>query len=431
MKELEHLNRLSAVKSSKAIRFLSPAVFPGCHCPMRMAALTAAGIEGLSSLLVGMPECTTHVRLFNPKPEGKNGEMRWVYVLEPNEVVFGCREGIMAALKKMDRAGAKAILLIATCVPELIGEDMEALIHEIQPELRASVTSVMLGQFKDFSYPPGYWKTMEALGALMKNQQTNPLQINVLGRGPKEKNIPAPELLPELERQGLSLRYVAPGAALTDLQKAPDGALNLVLSPYAKPLAARMEREFGVPYISLHSRFSVADIDDAYAEIAQRFEFDWKDAFEEERNKALAMEKQAIQRLKGLRYVLSWGNGLPIALAGYLAKLGMEPLLLSLEEFYPEDKLHAKALLTAGQNPFICRAANAKADYSIIEKLSPDLCFAQLPPQISSIPNVADMNRLYGKAGYGLTLELLKKILDALDEAEMKKGGNAYGTASI
>lgn len=432
MKELQHLKKLSGVKSNTGIKFLSPAVSPGCHCPMRMAALTAKDIGGLSSLLVGMPECTTHVRLFNPKSEGKHGELHWLYVLDQHEVVFGCRAGVMDALRKMDKAGAKAILLIATCIPELIGEDIEGMIQEIQPELSASVTHVMLGQFKNFSYPPGYWKTMEALGSLMKEQQTNPLQINVLGRSPREKHIPLPPLFAEMERKGLSLRYLAPGASLEDFQSARDAAMNLVVSPYTQPLAVRMEREFGVPFVSLHTCFSVESIDRAYEEIAEQFGFTWKDEFDEEREKALSLERKAADELKGLRYIASLRAGMPLVLADYLAGFGMEPLLLHMDEFYPEDKGHAKALLALGHTPYICRMVNLPAEYPILEKLAPDICFGQLPPGNKTIPNMENMHHLYGKIGYGLTIEFLEQTLAVWDKDKISgKGGNIYGTASI
>lgn len=82
MNELNHLKRMSAVKSNSGIKFLTPAVSPGTHCPMRIASVNVENIEGLSSLLVGMPECATHSRLFNPNPQGRHGELHWLYVLD-------------------------------------------------------------------------------------------------------------------------------------------------------------------------------------------------------------------------------------------------------------------------------------------------------------------------------------------------------------
>lgn len=431
MNELKHLKHLSAVKSNTGIKFLTPAVSPGNHCPMRIASVIVEDIKGLSSLLVGMQECTTHSRLFSPNPEGKHGELHWLYVLDAQEVVFGCRNGLMGALRKMDKAGAKAILMIVTCVPELIGEDIEGIVHEIQPELSAQVTFVLLGQFKNISYPPGSWKTMEALGVLMKAKKTEPARINILGRSPEEKHIPMPSLLPELVKRSFALRYLAPGASLTDFQSAPDAALNLVVSPFMQPLAVKMEREFSVPYIALHTLYDVKRIHRTYEGIAKHFGFSWDNAFEEERQEALTLQNQAKERLDGLRYVFCLRIDIPIPMAIYLARLGMEPLLLHLEEYYPEDRSYAKELVSMGYNPWICRMVNAEADLLVLEKLAPDLCFGYLSDINKNIPCVLDMFDFYGQVGYGRTSNLLRRILGVLDEVHLRERGNKHGPASI
>lgn len=432
MKELQHLKRLSALRSGTGIKFLTPAVAPGSHCPMRIASVNVENISGLSSLLVGMPECTTYSRLFNPKPEGRNGELHWLYVLDAHEVVFGCRAGLTAALKKMVRAGAKAILLIVTCVPELIGEDMEGILEEVRPELTVPVTFVMLGQFKNISYPPGSWKTMEAIGTLMKVRETDCQRINILGRSPTEQHIPLSPLLPALKRHGLTLRCLAPGASLEDFQNAPDAALNIVVSPFMEPLAAKMERQFGIPYITLHTHYAVEDIDRVYTDLAERFNFSWGDEFAESRRQTLALQKEAQNRLQGLRYVFSLRIDIALPLAVYLAALGMEPLLLHLEEFYPEDKTYAEKLTAMGHNPWICRMTNEAADLPVLEKLAPDICFGYLPESAKTIPCVPEMLDFYGQIGYDRTGSLLTRILGMLDKLDTSgKGGPAYGTASL
>ncbi|MCM0759013.1 nitrogenase component 1 [Sporomusa sphaeroides DSM 2875] len=426
------MKRLSAVKSNTGIKFLTPAVSPGNHCPMRIASVNVKNIRGLSSLLVGMPECTTHSRLFNPRPEGPQGELHWLYVLDAQEVVFGCRNGLIAALRTMDKAGAKAILLIVTCVPELIGEDIQAIVREVQPELSARVTFVLLGQFKNISYPPGSWKTMEAMGTLMAAKTPDSSRVNVLGRAPGEEHIPLPSLLPALAGQGLELRYLAPGASLEDFQSAPDAVLNLVVSPFMQPLAARMEREFGMPYIALHTLYAVESIDKAYAALAEHFGLAWGDAFAQERQEALAWQNQAAARLKGLRYVFCPRIDIPLPLAVYLTGLGMEPLLLHLEEYYPEDRDYARELNTLGHNPWVCRMVNAQADLPVLKKLAPDLCFGYLPAAHQPIPCVPELLDFYGQVGYARTSHLLKRILGVMNEMDAAgKGGTAYGSASF
>ncbi len=382
-------------------------------------------------MLVGMPECTTYSRLFNPRPEGSQGELHWLYVLDAQEVVFGCRNGLMAALRTMDKAGAKAILLIVTCIPDLIGEDIQAMIREVQPELAAPITCVQLGQFKNISYPPGSWKTMEALGTLMTATATDVRRVNVLGRAPGEEHIPLPSLLPALASQGLKLRYLAPGASLEDFQSAPDAVLNLVVSPFMQPLAARMEREFGVPYIALHTLYAVESITKAYSALAEQFGLAWDETFARERQEALAWQNQAAARLKGLRYIFCPRIDIPLPLSVYLTGLGMEPLLLHLEEYYPEDRDYARELTARGHNPWVCRMVNAHADLPVLNKLAPDLCFGYLPVAGQTISCVPDLLDFYGQVGYSRTSRLLQRVLSVVNEMDAGKGGTAYGSASL
>jgi nitrogenase molybdenum-iron protein alpha/beta subunit len=264
---------------------------------------------------------------------------------------------------------------------------------------------------------------MEAMGTLMDTKKTDSHRVNVLGRAPEEEHIPLPSLLPALTRRGLTLRYLAPGASLMDFQSAPDAALNLVVSPFMQPLAAKMEREFGVPYIALHTLYAVESINKAYLALAERVGFSWGDTFEKERQETLTLQNQAKERLKGLRYVFCPRIDIPLPLAVYLTGLRMEPLLLHLEEYYPEDRDYAKELTAMGHNPWVCRMVNAQADLPVLKKLAPDLYFGYLPEPGKTISCVPDLFDFYGQVGYGRTSHLLKRILSVLDEMDASGEG--------
>ncbi len=429
---LLRLKCLSEIKSGEGIPFLTPDVSPGTHCPMRMASVIVEDIAGLSSLLVGMPECTTHSRLFNPYPEGEKGELHWLYVLDSREVVFGCRDGVMEALKKMEKAGAQSILLIATCIPDLIGEDFEGVIQEIQSELSIRVAFVTLGQFKNVSYPAGSWKTMEALVALMQRQITVPNRVNILGRSPKEDHTPLPFLFPFLERNGIELRCLAPGASLDDFRVAPDAVLNIVVSPYTQPLAVKMQKEFGVPFITLHNCYSVEEIDKAYERITKQFNLSCRGVFDEERKEALVLEKQSENICHGLKYVLSLRVDLPLPLTQYfITRLAMKPLLLHMEEYYPEDQNFAKSIRKSGYDPLVCRIVNEDSALQILQELRPDLGIGYLPNMDDTFPWVTDMFDFYGQVGYGRTTAVLKRLLCAINKSSHFSKGGTYGTSSI
>jgi nitrogenase molybdenum-iron protein alpha/beta subunit len=395
---------------------------------MHTALALGGEVEGLSTLVVGTPECATYSRFVIPQAEGRQGELHWMYVLDAHEVVFGCREGLIQALRKMDQAGAKAVLILVTCVPELIGEDMEGVIHEIQGDLSARLCYVQLGHFKCSSYPSGYWKTLKALGGLMEPAATRDDCINVLGRSPGGQlwnHQPLPWILGALQEAGYSLRFLGAGSSLDDFLEAPDARLNLVVSPYADPLALHMEQEFGIPRFSLHELYHTEEISRAYEEIAALLGLSWENAFRAQREEADLLQEQAAVRLRGIRYVsVNTGAAMALPLAVYLAEAGMEPLLVQLDEFYPNDRQWAKRLTSLGHNPWVCHMVNKEADLPMLEELAPDLCLGgMLSPGggIASVPRLMDLG---GTMGFERTASLLKRIYLALEQpAASMKGG--------
>lgn len=430
MTDLGHLKRLSTVRSNAGVKFLTPCAFPGSHCPLHPALALAGNIRGLSSLVIGTPECATYSRVVLPKSQRRHGELHWVYVLNANEVVFGCRKGLLDALREMDRSGAKAILLIGTCVPDLIGEDIEGIVREAQPELSARLAFAMMGHFKGNSFPSGSWKTLKAIGTLMKPRVVCPRVVNVMGRSPDEEHIPMPPVLRTLQERGFSLRCLAPGSTLEAFLEAPDAALSLVLSPFTDPLATDMEQVFGTPAFRLHGAYDPAEIDALYSAVAGKLRFEWRNEWDRQRQEASSLQEQARDRLHGLRYVgarIGLLRELPLAV--YLAALGMEPLLLHLEEFWPGDKEWAEILNAQGFDPYVCHMINNSAATPLLESLAPDLCLGELPGTRPKIPRVPYLSDLYGLCGYERTGSLLKKLLHTLDETAMSgEGSGEYGT---
>lgn len=415
MKALAHLKKLSSVKSNSGVKFLTPAAFPGNHCPLHTALALSSDIKGMSTLVVGTAECGTYSRNVIYKSKHKDSALHYMYILDAHEVVFGCKKGLVEAIRRMDKEGAKALMIILTCVPEVIGEDVEGIIHEIQPDVTARLSFVQMGHFKCNSHPSGFWKTLVSFEGLMENAKARPDVINILGRSPDEEHIPMPALLKALEEIGFTLRMLAPKSAIEDFIKAPDARLSLVLSPYMNPLAETMAKKRGVPYISLHETYETGAVDALYASIEAALGITFGDAFTPQREKALSLEKKAADTLRDLTYVTIQRNTLPpLPLALYLHALGMTPLLLHVEEFYPDDQKWAAKLIEKGINPPICHMVNDKADVEVLEALAPALCFGELFEGRRIIPCVSYMYEMYGQAGYERTALLVERMLTAI-----------------
>jgi nitrogenase molybdenum-iron protein alpha/beta subunit len=436
--QLQHLKRLSTIRSGKNIKFMTPAAYSGGWCPMRVACNICEDITGLSYLMVGMPECATHSRRMSSLPEGPHDELRRLYVLDANEVVFGCREGVVESLRLMDSQGARAILIIATCVTDLIGEDLEGIITELQPELQARLSYVTLGQFKNFGSPIGTWKTVAALGEMMQAQPLDNMRANAMFVEPWRNindEVEFPLIVHALEEQGISIRRLAAGASLEDYLSAPDAALNLVLSSYTQPLAARMLAAFNTPYAALHRAFTVADIDKVYAQITDCFAIDfdkkWATNFAAWRSKALELEARAKRELAGLKYAFLSEVDMPVALALYLAGFGMQPLVIHIEDFHNEDLEYARQLKEQGIDPPVCRLMYIERDIEIIQHLVPDVCFGYLREPIEDFKCVEEMGDFFGMVGYERSVALLTRLFNVLETGSIGERMDIYGPAPL
>ncbi|GLC81899.1 nitrogenase component 1 [Lacrimispora brassicae] len=415
MNDIKHLKCLSAVRSMTAVRQLTPAAFPGVHCPMHTALSLASKIRGVSTLIMGTAECGYYSRsipLFSPYGEEA---LHWNYVLDSKEVVFGFQKGLMDAIREMDASGARLILLLSTCVPELIGLDVESICYEIQPKVKAKLIHLPLGNFKCGGYEPGYWKTLLAMGKTIEKAVNKGTTVNVLGRSALEEHVPMPHLIAFLERQGVPLRFLAPDSSLDDFISSGEARLNLVLSPFMDPLAHWMAKEHDIPFVSLHDVYNVLEIEHTYSQIGQHLSMDMAHEFAGQRKEGNKAQKAAAARLKNLQYIsANLGTVQPLPLSAYLWDLGMSPIMIHLPEFYPSDTQWKDKLTGKDINPIICLMLNEEADRQIIEALCPDLVMGDWGGRGQSDPPSVPLLDLYGHIGYERTIVLLERITRAL-----------------
>ena len=408
------VKRLSQIQSVKGIKFLTPAAYPGSHCPMHTALMTGSSIKGLSTLIVGTPECTSYSRMVIPKSEGTGGELHWLYVLDSSEVVFGCRENVFIALKTMGEAGARAILLITTCVPELIGEDMESLAREAEVTLGIKVAPVSLAHFSCNSYPSGWWKTLEALGGIMEPGPRIENLVNVPGLEPEVLSGDSEGLLKELQNKGIELNFLGRGSSIEAFERASSASLNLVLAPEGGPLARKMEKSLGIPWLGFHDLYRTEQIEEAYEGLEKALGITIETGRPNRKASVLELEQKARAVLKGKSFLSGPMDRDPVPLADYLADLGMEPLLLHLEDFFEEDRKWAKALVQKGFNPWASHLVNMKEDLAVLKGLSPDLFLGDFAPPLKSLRLTGGFKTMAGLYGHDRTAYILKALLDLL-----------------
>lgn len=422
MDTLAHIKSLSGIRSMNGIAQLTPAAFPGSHCPMHTALSLAVHISGVSTIVIGTPECSYYSRNIPLSAGHSDSAFHWTYILDSKEIVFGCRKGLTDAILEMDRAGAKAILLISTCIPELIGEDVESLCTELQPQINAPLICVALGNFKCGGYEPGNWKTLFAFRKLIRREGAPDGTVNVLGRSRDDDHSPLPLLLGHLQELGVSLRYLGPESELDDFIQAGQARLNLIVSPFFDQLGEWMERELHIPSVNLHRAYCADEIRASYVQVGQHLDLDLEPGFLEQYREICCLENQVARQAAGLHYVSATIGALqPLPLSLYLSSLGMSPILIHLEEFYPSDTRFKEMLLARGENPPVCLMLNPEADWEAIKSLQPDFVLGdRLYPD--DAPPVVRISDLYMRMGFERTKLLLKRL------CHVQKEGEANGT---
>lgn len=410
MSTLAHINPLSAIKSMNGITLLSPAAFPGSHCPMHTALSLAVHISGVSTIVVGTPECGYYSRNIPLSVERRDAVFHWTYIPDSKEIVFGCRKGLTDAVLEMDKAGAKAILLISTCIPELIGEDMESLCIELQPKVNAVLIHVSLGNFKCGGYEPGNWKTLFAFRKLIRQEAAKDGTVNVLGRSKDDDHSPLPLLLCQLEELGIPLRFLGPESSLDDFVTAGQAQLNLIVSPFFDQLGEWMSQELKIPGVNLHNVYSADEIRTVYSRVGQHLGLDLEAGFLEQYREVVHLENQTRKQAVGLHYISATIGALqPLPLSLYLSSMGMLPMLIHMEEFYDSDSRFKEILLARGENPPICLMLNPDADWETFKRLRPDFVLSDRFYPDSALP-VIRISDLYMRVGFERTKLLLERL---------------------
>lgn len=349
-------NKLSQINSNNGIRLSKYSASPGCHCPMHTALATIGRIKGVSSLVVGMPECGFYSRYVMDSPKGEQGELHYTYILDSNEVVFGCRDGLKDALVQMVEDGAKAIVVVMTCIPALIGEDIKEVTQEISSECEAKVVCIDMAHFKRNGYEAGYYEVFASLNGLIKHQAfTTEQMVGVLGSLSGEEG---KELKRILIDNNYECRIFDLGYHIEELAQIKKAKLTIVTSLYYLPFAKELYKKYQIPYINLAISYSPDLIWLQYQELFDilniKIEMEAFPAYKK------LMEFHALESnsFKGVDFTITAILPDTLAVTAYLCSFSMRPTLIHIEEYNEYMKSWRDEILAAGFDPEVTYVVN-------------------------------------------------------------------------
>ena len=367
---LGRLNRLSRVQTIKDIPQLTTALFPGTHCPLMGAAMIAGGIKDCLLIIVGTDECSYYTKslTLSDRYGGINGRCVSV-VLDSHDVTFGSTESMHKAFKEIvAEYQPKCVMLVTTCVIEVIGDDYDAIAEELTKQYRIPVMAVHTEHFKCEDHFPGFERAITACQSIMQPQECDG-SVNVLGQ--RFGDFADTELYALLTKSGVKIDVQLPsGCTSDDICRAPAAKVNIVVNDIALPLAQKMQEQYGIPYVYFNRFAAPEKILQAYQYLFDYLELPLPAEVGTKFDECKALEQETLPVVQGVPYIFGNTQYDCFELNSYLCRLGMVPQLIQSNKLRKEHFADIKSIL-ATADPYVCKAANIAPLQFVYDVLHP------------------------------------------------------------
>lgn len=145
------------------------------------------------------------------------------------------------------------IALLGSPVPMIIGTDMDGIAREMEERTGLPVFGFHTTGFRYYNVGAAEAMLKLAIFYGQKNTQPIPASVNILGLTTLDfsDNSNAADLRNLFEENGFNvLCSFMVGSSLPDIQRSAQAEVNVVVTQSGMPLAAYMEKEWGIPYLA-------------------------------------------------------------------------------------------------------------------------------------------------------------------------------------
>lgn len=402
---------LSNLEQDADIKQLSNAIFPGTHCPLFGALMISSYIKELAVLIVGTEECTFYGKDFSYSRQ-KGKDRVYSLVINKKDITFGFHEKIETCILDIEeQVCPEALLIISTCVVELIGEDITAIVNESKEKVKMHLMCVKTEHFKCNSHIPGMRDTLDVLTDLMVHGKTNENKVNILGH--RFEGFESTELYNLFKEKKVLIHMSIPSkSSIEELKTAANVKLNIVTDFTAIKLAQAMKEKFDVPYVVFERYLSPERILNNYLEIERVLGINIKEEVTKLYNETLEQVKELKLELEGKTFI--YGNTPMKALefSEFLCQVGLEPTWIQMRELYEDDPEYIKEILSYDFDPKVSRIANIMPMRTVYDELKPDYYIGHENPMELMKRNIIQLT--FDSEAKGLGFELPKSVMEKL-----------------
>lgn len=434
MLKIENLEnrRLSVVAQKEKLEPDNVSLYPGFPCAFRAVSTYVQKINQSYALMCGPQICLYNSKMHDDLKELNNyaKDSRLLHLtLEQEDIIMGFSTKIRAAIIEICSSMEMEILfIVTTCLCEIIGEDLDALIDEVQNEVKPRLLLIHTDNFSCEDCAPGIEKSMLVLENLMKNQTVQKKSVNLLGGMEREPF--QTEMVRWLQKKAVSILNVLPeGGNPRDIEMAPAAALNIVTTHYGLPLAEKMKKQYGTPYLYIEKTFMPEAIAANYQQLAEALDIEVGEELQDLRQEAEQLIIQNRRFFEGKSCALSLLHGIQVGryfdTVLFLTELGFDVKVVFIHELFPLDKTDIRRLLDRGIDPYVIKIGNYLVMEDMLRLTKPDYYFGSFE-SIKSVVQMGIETRQFGLCNHYFGFEIIEVFLNILKTSPPGLGALKY-----
>jgi light-independent protochlorophyllide reductase B subunit len=229
---------------------------PVLGCALEGVASIVAGIQDVGMVIHSPQGCAATVAMAFDSHEIDFTRRKVACTrLFESDIIMGASEKLINLIQETDRTFKnKAIFVVGTCAADIIGENLEGICRQIQPEVSAKLIPIVAGGFRGNIYEGMELGLKALLPLIKKSNRKKPKSVNIIA--------PQSNLNPTwfadlkwvtdiLHNMGIEVQAVlAHNTSLEELQNAGTAGANILLSlDSGFTFAEKMRELYGIPLI--------------------------------------------------------------------------------------------------------------------------------------------------------------------------------------
>ncbi|MGD0153969.1 MAG: nitrogenase component 1 [Thermacetogeniaceae bacterium] len=327
---------------------------------------------------------------------GKVKDALWLSTaLNETDVIGGGEAKLTEAIREADRRyRPAAIFVVSSCVPGIIGDDIEGVVERVQPQVNAKIVPIHCEGFKTKVWATAYDAIYHGIGRVLLGEPeeyqpvlvdeldelkekyrlsrtVNLMNVSSMGRGDEQ------ELARLLRSLGLDVNIFPVFAHPEEMYKATQAAVSVSVCPTHDDYFLKyLQEKYGVPYIIKHMPIGIANTSNWVREVAAFF------GFQAQAEKLIATEEEELQSaleefrpvFAGKKVFVSAGEFRALATTQLLAELGFK--IVGIRSFHHDEFAEEEypKLAAYGEDfPFSIANAQPFEEANLLQRIKPDL----------------------------------------------------------